>query len=171
MPEEWVSFDEDQQAKVEACVEDLLADSKGVAVLFANAAGQPVGHAGRLSEKDKTALATLSAGSFAATMAMAKLLGQVGAFDRVFFEGQEYSVHSSAVSEDFLLTVVFDRQARAGLVRLLAQEAAKKLLKIVGEAKEHAADRSFEDLIDAEFGDSLADQLDALLPGDGQEVE
>ena len=171
MPEEWLIFDEAQQAEIEACAEELLAKAKGVAVLFANTAGQPVGHAGRLSDKDKTALATLSAGSFAATVAMAKLLGQVGAFERVFFEGREYSVHSSTVGEEFLLTVVFDSQAKAGLVRLLAQEVAKRLLSIVSEAQEQAADRSLHDLMDAEFGDSLADELDALLPGDGQGVE
>ena len=80
-------------------------------------------------------------------------------------------MHSSTVGEEFLLTVVFDSQAKAGLVRLLAQEVAKRLLSIVSEAQEQAADRSLHDLMDAEFGDSLADELDALLPGDGQGVE
>jgi hypothetical protein len=49
-------------------------------------------------------------------------------------------------------------------VRLLTQEAVKELRGILREAQEHALDESVRDLIDGEFGDSLADQLDKLLP-------
>jgi predicted regulator of Ras-like GTPase activity (Roadblock/LC7/MglB family) len=159
-----VVFDEDLLDRIQLCLEELLTKTKGVAVLLADATGQPVGHVGRLKDKDQMALSTLAAGSFAATVAMSKLLGQDGAFEQVFFEGAGHSVHSSAVAEDYLLTIAFDSSAKAGLVRLLAQEAVKELREILSEAREHAVDESVRDLIDGEFGDSLADELDALLP-------
>jgi predicted regulator of Ras-like GTPase activity (Roadblock/LC7/MglB family) len=119
---------------------------------------------GSLNDKDQMALSTLAAGSFAATVAMAKLLGQEGAFEQVFFEGEAHNVHSCAVADDYLLTTAFDSRAKAGLVRLLAQEAVQELRDILTEARDHALDESVRDLIDGEFGDSLADQLDELLP-------
>lgn len=157
-------FDEDQLERIQSCLEELLNKSKGVAVLLADATGQPVGHVGSLKDKDQMALSTLAAGSFAATVAMAKLLGQEGAFEQVFFEGDAHNVHSSAVADDYLLTIVFDSRAKAGLVRLLTQEAVKRLRETLREAREHALDESVRDLINGEFGDSLADRLDELLP-------
>jgi predicted regulator of Ras-like GTPase activity (Roadblock/LC7/MglB family) len=159
-----VVFDDDQQARIQSCLEELLNKSKGVAVLLADATGQPVGHVGSLKDQDQMALSTLAAGSFAATVAMAKLLGQEGAFEQVFFEGEAHNVHSSAVADDYLLTVAFDSRAKAGLVRLLTQEAVKELRDILHEARENALDESVRDLMNGEFGDSLADQLDELLP-------
>jgi predicted regulator of Ras-like GTPase activity (Roadblock/LC7/MglB family) len=164
MPEQGVSFSDDQLTRIEACLEHLLTKGKGMAVLFASAEGQPLGQVGRLSDKDRMALSTLAAGSFAATVAMAKLLGQAGAFEQLFFEGQEYSVCSSAVGDGFLLTIAFGGGAKPGLVRLLAQEATKEMLDIVREAQEQALEQSFEELIDAEFRDSVSDGLDAVFP-------
>lgn len=159
-----VSFGEEQQTSIEVCLQELLSKTKGIAVLLADATGQPIGSAGILGEKDRIALSTLAAGSFAATAAMARLLGQGGAFEQVFFEGEKQSVHSSTVSDDFLLTIAFDSRAKPGLVRLMAQEAVQELGDILSEARERAMDESVRDLIDGEFGDSLADELDALLP-------
>jgi len=163
MPEQGVSFTDDQLTRIEACLEHLLTKGKGMAVLFASAEGQPLGQVGRLSDKDRMALSTLAAGSFAATVAMAKLLGQAGAFEQLFFEGQEYSVCSSAVGDGFLLTIAFGGGAKPGLVRLLAQEATKEMLDIVREAQEQALEQSFEELIDAEFRESVSDELDAAF--------
>lgn len=167
MAERRVSFDEEHLTRIEECLGNLLSKSKGVAVLFANAEGQPFGQVGGLGDKDRMALSALAAGSFAATVAMAKLLGQAGAFEQLFFEGREQSVYTSALGDQFLLTIAFGSSARPGLVRLLAQEATKELLEIVREAEEQALEQSVGDLIDAEFGESLAGELDALFPGEG----
>jgi predicted regulator of Ras-like GTPase activity (Roadblock/LC7/MglB family) len=159
-----VSFGGEQLTSIEVCLGDLLSKTRGIAVLLADATGQPIGSVGTLAEKDRIALSTLAAGSFAATAAMAKLLGQAGSFEQVFFEGQGQSVYWSVVSDDFLLTIVFDSRTKPGLVRLMAQEAVKELRDILSEARERAMDESVRDLIGGEFGDSLADELDALLP-------
>jgi predicted regulator of Ras-like GTPase activity (Roadblock/LC7/MglB family) len=163
MPSQRTTFDEQQLERIEACLQKLLTKSKAVAVLFADVEGQPIGQVGRLSDKNRMALSTLAAGSFAATVAMAKLLEQPGRFEQLIFEGQESSVYSSAVGDEFLLTIAFGSSAKPGLVRLLAQEATKELLDVLDEAREQAVEQSLEDLIDAEFGESLADELDALL--------
>lgn len=170
MLEQRVSFDDEQMARVDACLEDLLAKSSAVAVLFASEEGQPVGQAGRLGDKDRMALSTLAAGSFAATVAMAKLLGQAGRFQHLFFEGEGHSVYSSAVGRGFLLTIAFDRTAKPGLVRLLTQEAAKELLDILGETQGDAIRQPIEDLLGAEFGETLADELDALFSEGGNDL-
>jgi predicted regulator of Ras-like GTPase activity (Roadblock/LC7/MglB family) len=163
MDKQKTTFDEEQLERIEACLQKLLTKSRGVAVLFADVEGQPIGQVGRLSDKDRMALSTLAAGSFAATVAMAKLLEQPGTFEQLIFEGQESSVYSSAVGDEFLLTIAFGSNAKPGLVRLLAQDATKELEDVIQEAREHTAEQSVEDLMDAEFGESLADELDALL--------
>jgi predicted regulator of Ras-like GTPase activity (Roadblock/LC7/MglB family) len=158
------SFDSDQIARIDACLEKLLVNCKGVAALFADSAGQPFGHTGTLTEDDEIALATLAAGSLAATVAMARLLGHSGAFDQVFYEGRKHSVHSSAVGDGFLLVVAFDNRAKPGLVRIMAREAAKELLAVVEEAAENLMGESVRDLIDRQFGDALTGELDAIFP-------
>jgi predicted regulator of Ras-like GTPase activity (Roadblock/LC7/MglB family) len=168
MLERTVSFDGDQIARIGSCLEKLLVNGRVAAVLFADSAGQPIEHMGTLSDNDRIALATLAAGSLAATVAMARLLGQAGAFQQVFFEGREHSVHSSIVGDGFLLVVAFDNRTKPGLVRIIAGEAAKELEAIVEEATANAMDESVRDLIDREFGHSLADELDARLPKDGE---
>lgn len=166
-----VILTEEQLTRADGCLQNLLTKTKAVAVIFADARGQPYGQAGRLSDKDRMAISTLAAGSFAATVAMAKLLGQSGAFEQLFFEGKDNSVYSSTVGEGFLLTIIFNTSAKPGLVRLLAQEAAKELQDILREAQEQAVDRSVRDLIDAEFGNSLAGELDAFFPGQSEAAD
>jgi predicted regulator of Ras-like GTPase activity (Roadblock/LC7/MglB family) len=169
MPEQRVTFNEEQLTRVEACLQKLLTKGKGIAVLFADDQGQPLGQVGKLDGIDGVALSTLTAGSFAATVAMAKLIGRGGAFEQLFFEGEHQGVYSLVVGEGFLLTVAFDSNAKPGLVRLLAKEVAWELLTIVGQAQKQAMEGPVEDLIDAEFGNSLADELDSLFPSDGSE--
>jgi predicted regulator of Ras-like GTPase activity (Roadblock/LC7/MglB family) len=164
--ERTVSFDSDQIARIDACLEKLLVNSRVVAVLFADSSGQPIQHMGTLSGKDRIALSTLAAGSLAATGAMAKLLGQAGVFERVFFEGREHSIHSSIVGNGFLLSVAFDNRVKPGLVRIIAGHAAKELEAILDEAAGKSLNESVRDLIDKEFGRSLGDELDARLPKD-----
>ncbi|TKJ28268.1 MAG: hypothetical protein CEE40_11885 [Chloroflexi bacterium B3_Chlor] len=164
MPERRVTLDEEQLTRIEACLQKLLIMSKGVAGLFADMKGQTLGQVGSLDERDGLALSTLAAGSFAATVAMARVLGQSGTFKQASFEGHEHSVYSLVVDDEFLLTIAFGSNTRLGLVRLLAREATEKLLNVLREAREQAVEQSVEDLIDAEFGESLADELDALLP-------
>jgi predicted regulator of Ras-like GTPase activity (Roadblock/LC7/MglB family) len=170
MVDQGLVFSDEQLASIEECLGELLGKSKALAVLFASEEGQPVGQLGRLTDKDKMALSTLAAGSFAATVAMARLLGQKGRFEHLFFEGEDQGVYSSAVGEGFLLTIAFDGKAKPGLVRLLSQEAAKKLLDILREARVQQLQQPVEDLLDAEFGESLADQLDALFSEEGNGV-
>ena len=167
MLDQRMSFDEEQLDRIEACLDKLLAKSNAVAVLFANEEGQPVGQVGGLADKDRMALSTLAAGSFAATVAMAKLLGQAGRFEHLFFEGEDHGVYSSSVGEGFLLTIAFDNRAKPGLVRLQSQEAAKELLAVLDQAREQTIQQPLEDLLDGEFGESLADELDALFSGEG----
>jgi predicted regulator of Ras-like GTPase activity (Roadblock/LC7/MglB family) len=159
-----VALSDDQLATIQFFIQELLDKSKGVAVLLADATGQPIAHAGDLDEGDRLALATLAAGSFAATVAMARLLGQEGAFEQVLFEGDRHSVQSSVVVDGYLLTIAYDSRARAGLVRLLTQKAVKKLRDVLSEARDDTVDASARDVIDDGFGDSLAEQLDELLP-------
>jgi len=163
-----VSFGTDQLARMESRLGKLLINSGVAAVLFADSAGQPIAHLGTLSDNDRVALGTLAAGSLAATVAMARLLGQSGAFQQVFFEGRENSVHSSLVGDGYLLVVAFDNRTKPGLVRIIAGEVAKELQGIVDEATTNAVDESVRDLIDSEFGHSLADELDSRLPKDGE---
>jgi len=166
MPEQRATSNGEQLSRLEVRLEELLTKAKAVAVLLADDEGQPLGQVGAMSDKDRMALSTLAAGSFAATVAMAKLLGQEGRFEQLFFEGEEHGVYSLAVGEGLLLTIVFDSNAKPGLVRLLAQEAAKELVEMAQEGGEEGMGGSIEELIDGEFGESLADELDSLLSGE-----
>jgi hypothetical protein len=66
---------------------------------------------------DATSLASLIAGSIAATASLAKLMGEQE-FLSVFHEGQKDHMHVSVVGQRVILVVMFDQRSSLGLIRL-----------------------------------------------------
>ena len=149
--------------EIQICLQDLLTKAKGHSVLLADATGQLLGMAGISNERDATALSTLAAGSFAATSEMTKFLGQNTRFEQGLYESKEYSIYSVTVGDEFLLTITFDASAKLGLVRIFTEQAVKRLTEIVSQIGLANHQEDINDLIDAEFGQLIADQLDNLF--------
>lgn len=75
---------------------------------------------------DSEVLASLVAGSFAATRQMAKLVCD-GEFTMMFHEGDRLIIHIAQISDKVLLVLCFRTVADIGKVRLITRRAIKAL--------------------------------------------
>ena len=98
-----VLFEEDQKRLAEAC-EKLARDALAKAIFLLDTNGQIVVATGEVASIDQTSLASLVAGTTAATTSLAKLLGEAE-FPVHFHEGKHTHLHISLVGENHILTV------------------------------------------------------------------
>jgi predicted regulator of Ras-like GTPase activity (Roadblock/LC7/MglB family) len=130
-----VMFDEDFRkvlAVTERLVKDANANAKGVFVVDRN--GQMIAEAGEMRGVDTTSLASLTAGSVAATGGLAKIVGE-DEFPVHFHQGQRDNLHITLIAGRIILVVVFDDRSSLGLVRLRVKKAGGQLARVFEEIK------------------------------------
>ena len=131
-----VMYDEDQR-RVLAVIQRLVreANAKGVFVVDKN--GQLIAEAGETGGLDTTSLASLTAGSIAATGGLAKIIGEEE-FPVHFHQGQRDNLHMTLIAQRMILVVVFDDRSSLGLVRLRVKKAGAELARIFEEIHKKA---------------------------------
>jgi predicted regulator of Ras-like GTPase activity (Roadblock/LC7/MglB family) len=120
--------------QLESELDGFLELSGAKCALLIDCEGHLVTRRGEASAESVDSLAALTAGSFAATRQMAKLLGEEQ-FSTLSHQGQRESIQISLVGERTLLTIVWDERTNLGLVRYYAQETSRcmlDLLKTIG---------------------------------------
>ncbi len=132
-----VFYEEDIQ-RIDKVLNEFLELSKAKSTLLIDKEGHLVTNAGQASEFDNDTISALVAGSFAATQAMAKLLGEEE-FSVLFHQGKKDNIQLSLIGDRTLLAVIFDDQTTIGMVRLYASETANKLHQLFEERAEKQA--------------------------------
>ena len=122
-----ILYEEDQRRLTEN-LRSLCVGAKSRAVFLIDKNGRLLAQAGEADAVDTTTLASLTAGSVAATSGLAQLLGE-REFSALVHEGAEESLHVSLVAGEAILVVLFDRQSSLGLVRLRVKRAAEELAR------------------------------------------
>ena len=126
-----VMYDEDFR-KVLAVTQRLVKDSNAKGVFVVDRNGQLISEAGELRGIDTTSLASLTAGSVAATGGLAKIVGEEE-FPVHFHQGQRDNLHITLIAGRIILVVVFDDRSSLGLVRLRVKKAGAQLGKVFEE--------------------------------------
>ncbi len=123
-----VMYEEDHR-KILAVIQRLVreANAKGVFVVDKN--GQLIAEAGEVRGIDSTSLASLTAGSIAATGGLAKIIGEED-FPIHFHQGARDNLHITLVGKRMILVVVFDERSSLGLIRLRVKKSGGELSKI-----------------------------------------
>ena len=105
MVESQLVMREEDFAKVLAVIQRLVkdADAKGIFVVDKN--GQLIAEAGEMIGVDSTSMASLTAGSIAATGGLAKIVGEEE-FPIHFHQGQRDNLHITLVGARMILVVV-----------------------------------------------------------------
>ncbi|MEE2678268.1 MAG: roadblock/LC7 domain-containing protein [Myxococcota bacterium] len=134
-----VMYDEDLR-RVLAVAQRLVKDANAKGVFIVDHNGQLIAETGELQGIDTTSLASLTAGSVAATGGLAKLVGE-DEFPVHFHQGQENNLHISLIAGQIILVVVFDDRSSLGLVRLRVKKMGAQLGKVF-EAIRKKADRT-----------------------------
>ncbi len=128
---------EEDFGKILAVIQRLVkdADAKGCFVVDKN--GQLIAEAGEMKGVDSTSLASLTAGSIAATGGLAKIVGEEE-FPTHFHQGERDNMHITLVGSRMILVVVFDERSSLGLVRLRVKKAGTELGKVFEEIEKKA---------------------------------
>jgi predicted regulator of Ras-like GTPase activity (Roadblock/LC7/MglB family) len=120
---------EEEFRQIAAICERLTREANAKAVLLVDKNGQFITSSGEVDNLDTTSLASLTAGNYAATSGLAKLIGEKE-FPNVFHEGERDNLHLSIVAQRAILVVMFDQRSSLGLVRLRVKKSSEELTHI-----------------------------------------
>ena len=118
-------FPEDEERLV-AMLRHLCEDAKARAAFLVDQNGRLIAASGDRTGLDTTALASLVAGSIAATGSLARLIGEE-AFSGLFHEGQRSHLYINTIAGGLILVISFDRGSSAGLVRFRVRRASEEI--------------------------------------------
>lgn len=130
-------FAEDEQRLV-AMLGRLCQDAKARAAFLVDPNGRMLAASGDAAGMDTTSLASLVAGSIAATGGLARLVGE-RAFSGLFHEGERSHLYITVLSEGPILVVSFDRGTSVGLVRFRVRRASEEIGQAFAEMTGHVA--------------------------------
>lgn len=117
--------------------ERLLQEAQARAVLLIDKSGQYITSHGDVQHLDTTSLASLTAGTMAATHGLAQLVGEE-TFPSVFHEGKHFSLYLATIAQRAILLVIFDRRSNLGLVRLRTRRVGEELAQVFDRVRQKA---------------------------------
>lgn len=112
--------------RLDGDLDSFLELSGAKCALLIDCEGHLVTRRGEAATGSVDSLSALTAGSFAATRQVARLLGEEQ-FNTLSHQGQRESIQISLVGDRTLLAIVWDDRTNLGLVRFYAQETSRRL--------------------------------------------
>ncbi|MFQ5457897.1 MAG: roadblock/LC7 domain-containing protein [Myxococcota bacterium] len=141
-------------------VDRLIREANAKSIFLVDKSGQLVAECGEVKNIDTAGLASLTAGNFAASGGLAKLLGEKE-FPVHFHQGERDNLHMSLVGERTILVVVFDERTSLGLVKLRVKKANDELAAIMERIQKKDAvggvDTPFADITDEDIDNLFSD--------------
>ncbi len=155
-----LSFYKEDIEKIDKLLSEFLRLAGAKCALLIDKEGHLVTKRGEVRTVDMDTISALVAGSFAATKEMARLLGEEE-FTALFHQGERDNIQLSLVGDRTLLTILFDDRTTVGMVRLYANETAKKLADIYRAAINREPDDEAQ--LDSAYGDTAKKRLENLF--------
>ncbi len=161
MDTQLVMYDEDYR-KILAVIQRLVRDANAKGIFVVDKNGQLIAEAGEVRGIDTTSLASLTAGSIAATGGLAKIIGEED-FPVHFHQGQRDNLHITLVAKRMILVVIFDDRSSLGLVRLRVKKAGAELARIFEEIQKKAENPESAGAGPSPFAEITDDDIDNLF--------
>ena len=140
-----LEFYEEDVQEIDAILTSFLDRAQAKCILMVDKEGFLVTKKGFTKSFDTRSLAALTAGAFASTREMARILGETE-FSELFHQGKNEHIHVSLVADRALLVTVFDDRTTIGMVRLYASEVTEKVGDSLARAEERNKDRAPQQL-------------------------
>ncbi|MCM8533978.1 MAG: roadblock/LC7 domain-containing protein [Lentisphaeraceae bacterium] len=118
--------------RIQKDLNEFLDLSEAQATLLCDRGGSILFSEGEFQEDAIDLICALVAGSFAATKELALALGE-DEFSAIFHQGQNNSIFISAIGEEVLLLSIFSENTNAGLVKMYAKTACRKMQGLFAE--------------------------------------
>jgi len=151
-----VMYEQEFREISEIC-DHLCRQANAKAVFLVDKNGQLITEAGETEGLDTTSLASLTAGTIAATGGLAQLLEEKE-FAQQFHEGERNSFHISIVASRAILVVIFDQRSSLGLVRLRVRKVSDSMEQIFKRLLSKAPSEQ-----DTPFAEITDDDIDKLF--------
>ncbi|MCP5057803.1 MAG: roadblock/LC7 domain-containing protein [bacterium] len=161
MDTQLVMYEEDFK-KILAVIQRLVRDANAKGVFVVDKNGQLIAEAGEVRGIDTTSLASLTAGSIAATGGLAKIIGEED-FPVHFHQGTRDNLHITLVGGRIILVVVFDDRSSLGLVRLRVKKAGAEMGKVFEEIQKKAEKEAATGTTKSPFAEITDDDIDNLF--------
>ena len=129
-------------------------------IALVSTSGQPITTSPPNEHPDMLSLASLAAGSFAATQQLAGILNEKE-FTLLFHEGKESNLHVAQVSPLVLLVLAFGQETQVGKVRLYTGRAVEALAPIFVQAQ----DQERPGLMDEAYSAQTTEAIEDLFTG------
>ncbi len=150
----------DEVARIEDVLSRLVDETGGNHALLLDKSGQVIAAQGDTNRQDTTALGALIAGTFASSREVAKLLREKD-FKILFQQGVRENLFIALISEQWILTIIFNRETHIGLVKVLIKKATEELEKVLLRVRETRGART--DMLGSNFRTSMEDTIDLLF--------
>jgi predicted regulator of Ras-like GTPase activity (Roadblock/LC7/MglB family) len=111
---------------IDSALDELLQRSEATGALLIDKGGPLISQRGNLDGFDTTTMAALAAGSFAATEAIAGLVGESN-FSSVYQQGENQSLWVGNVGTSLLLIVIFKAAVSVGVVKYFATATTQRI--------------------------------------------
>jgi predicted regulator of Ras-like GTPase activity (Roadblock/LC7/MglB family) len=153
-----IVLNKDDSERIKDICRQLHRDSNAKMVFLIDTEGNEIVSTGETDGIDRVSLATLTAGSIAATSGLAKLVGEHG-FANLLHEGKRENINITLVNEHVIIAVIFDERTSLGLIRLRLKSAVNKLSSIFSEVKSRGESvQPFEELTDEDIDKLFEDK-------------
>ncbi|MEZ5427017.1 MAG: roadblock/LC7 domain-containing protein [Pyrinomonadaceae bacterium] len=159
MAEAPVILHEQQFQEIKTILARLCVECIARVVFLVDRDGQPIAFYGDIGDMDTTSFSSLAAGNVAATMSMAKLIGE-NVFPSMVHEGERESIYISIIGRS-LLVVVFDDSSTLGLVKLRAKKASYEVADVLEKVAQDSANRTIDER--AFFAEITDEDIDSLF--------
>ena len=157
-----VLYEEDHK-QILIVIGRLVRDANAKCVFVVDKNGQLIAEAGEVRGIDTTSLASLTAGSIAATGGLAKIIGEED-FPVHFHQGARDNLHVTLVAQRMILVVIFDDRSSLGLVRLRVKKAGAEMGKIFEDIQKKAeAEQATGGAATSPFAEITDDDIDNLF--------
>jgi predicted regulator of Ras-like GTPase activity (Roadblock/LC7/MglB family) len=120
------ALSEDASQKIDQVLRELLEQVEAEAVYFCDRGGNIIASQSVSPQGNEENIAALAAGSFFATLTMAKLVGETE-FQNMLHQGEKTSIYMEGLKGDMILVVIFNKDSNPGLVKLYAKTACQQL--------------------------------------------
>jgi predicted regulator of Ras-like GTPase activity (Roadblock/LC7/MglB family) len=118
--------------RIQKDLQDFLDLSEAQSTLLCDRGGSILFSEGEFEEHSIDLVCALVAGSFAATKELALALGEEE-FSAIFHQGKASSIFISAIGDEVLLLSIFSENTNAGLVKMYAKTACRKMQGVFAE--------------------------------------
>ncbi len=163
-----LTMDEATYSSVSELCEDFVRQSHAACVLVVGQDGMLLHRCGSVEDLDVDSLSALSAGVFASSREMARMIGEP-TFDVAIQQGRRNHLQLIRIADRALLVAVFDDRTTAGMVRLHGLRVARRLASLLAQGDtaagpEDSAGRTWPDAWGEEVDSATRPEWDVRGP-------